>query len=202
MNESSFNFTWNRESWLQDIISQKLMLVLRFVMHWHETTFISQTCSFWLTFQVDSRRISWDRLGYAMVANNYKISVASSIKIYFLLRFHPLMCQQETLAHLRHLGDMPDGIATISNIASCQARKKKVLGDLISLLKTLWSGAFTIHWPKLVTWLHPTTKGSGSTADMFPEGERIRYIWQAAPMTTILNQDSSHFFFLLYKLES
>lgn len=73
-----------------------------------------------------------------------------------------LVGPQGSLAHLRYSGDMTAGAATSSNLARCQARKKRILGDLVSLLKTLWLVALIIHWPELVTWPHLPTKWSES----------------------------------------
>ena len=71
--------------------------------------------------------------------SNYKISVVSDIKFICSSCSMALVDQQGSSACIRHAGDVTCGADTISNIASHQARKKRVLGGLISLLKALWS---------------------------------------------------------------
>lgn len=77
-----------------------------------------------------------------MVTNNYKASVSTNIKIYFLVILHGFYGSTGELGKFRYSGDMTNEAVTISNIARCQARKKRILGDFISLFKKLSSGAF------------------------------------------------------------
>lgn len=165
-------------------------------MHWPAWDYFCLSHLFlWLTFQVEWLRISWDRLGYAMATNNYRISVTSNIKISFLhvasllwlnRRTWHILDTQETC-----LMEQPPPQALLVARWGSSGRSHITIENAL-----VWSISFTIHWPELVTWPHPTTKGSGSTSDVFPGGERIRLIWQAAPTTTTLNQH--HFFSFLY----
>lgn len=108
-----------------------------------------------------------------------------------------LVGQQGSLAHLRHSGDMIDGAATSSNLARCQARKKRVLGDLISLLNTLWFIALIIHWPELVTWLHLPTKWSESQQTCSHKKRELDIFGRQHSVTTTLNKHPSPFFSLV-----
>lgn len=168
-------------------------------MHWSAWDyFCLYSCSFWLTFWiVIENQLGQARLchGDKQLQNLYGFRhkdwlLPHVIQLLWVTRgVWPILDAQETCL----MWQPPSQTLLVAGPGT-----REVIPHFWKIPHHYWklcslSIPLTIHWPELVIWPHPITKGSGGTADMIPGGKRISHIWKAALMTTTLSQHPSSF---------